>query len=203
MKKRIDIGWLATAALLLGACSGGGASEGRGASCSDPSPCGPGEACIVASGTGACSLSCTTTGNECSGTASCEGVGSLSANYCQPPPPSAEEPDGAPRASEEPHLRCSTDAQCDAIERGAVCALFAGDRECTVPCTARSQCNPPTLAGITVDFYACLADEGDRSRTVCVLDPACLGGDPLACVTIDTPTMPPDPFDPFDPMPGQ
>jgi hypothetical protein len=196
-------------AAVLGACgsgsgrrTGGDPREGAGAACSSTTECASGQACVVVAGIGACALSCSVSGNECSGQASCGPVGSISANYCQQPPPSGvPSEDSPPQADEQPSIPCVSDAECAAIEAGAVCATFEGERECTIRCSARSQCNPPSFGGITTDFFTCIPDEGDRSRTVCLPDVACFStSDPLRCVTIDTPTVPTDPIDPTDPM---
>lgn len=174
---------------------GGDPASGMGAACATTTDCPTGQACLVVDGAGACALSCTAGGNECSGSAGCEGVGVVEADFCQPPAPSDADPDSPPQPEEEPLLACETDADCAALDPGAVCALHLGARGCTVLCSARTECNPPPVAGVATDFYDCIPDEGDSSRTVCLLDEACLNAaDPLACVTIPTPPgdEPPD-----------
>lgn len=79
------------------------------------------------------------------------------------PPPTPEPP------SEPPRLPCNEDDDC---EGGLVCATFGGERDCTIPCAAESDCTPPTVAGVTIDVLTCGDDEG-ADRTVCVPDLAC------------------------------
>lgn len=206
MKRIVMVTGCLLASALLGACSnetdggrrtGGDPAEGAGDACETTTDCPTGQACLVVDGVGACALSCTAGGNECSGEAGCEGVGMVEADFCQPPAPSEEDPEMPPQPEEEPRLACTTDADCAALAPGAVCALHLGMRGCTVRCTARAECNPPPVAGFATDFYDCIPDEGDPSRTVCLVDEACLDAtDPLACVTIDTTPPGDDPMVP-------
>src|SRR5206468_3342432 len=114
---------------------------------------------------GACTLQCSASADACGGTASCDGVGSLTVNVCQPKKaaPSQSDP---PDPKSQPKLSCSTDAECSKLESGAVCAEWHGEHDCTIKCTEDSQCNPPAVGGVSIDFLACQADEGNKSRMV-------------------------------------
>ena len=75
---------------------------------------------------------------------------------------------------------CKDDDDC---EDGTVCATYMGERECTLECNIESDCTFQ-VGPITADFSTCGADETPgASRDVCLPDPACYTGDPLACFT--------------------
>jgi len=199
---RVCLSWFA--ALALAACGSGSSrpvgsspSSGNGAACQSQSDCPSGQACLTVGGVSACTISCSASGSECTGMASCGSVGSVSASFCRPPTMSASMADAgeAPRAEEQPKAPCRSDAECVALQEGAVCGASRGERGCTIVCSARSQCNPPAVGGIATNFMDCVTDESNPSRRICAPDPACFQpSNPYACVTL--PMMPPpNPFE--------
>lgn len=175
---------LALSLVSTAACDSG-SDAGSGASCEVSSDCPDEELCVRVGGESACAINCTLSASECSGTASCTGVGQVSASVCQVKEESSsteeeESPDDIPM------LPCSSDAQCAEFESGAVCAKWEGARDCTVTCESDGECNPPAAGGVTTEFFGCLADEGDQSRTVCLPRVECFD-DPTSCITTPGP----------------
>lgn len=143
--------------------------SGGSQACASTSECGGAQVCVRRGEVSGCEATCTTSANACGATAQCTGVGSLNVNVCQEPP----RPEDPPAPEEQPKLACKTDADCAAVQPGAVCAQFMGERDCTIPCTQESDCDTPSAGGLAFDFLKCTADEGDSSRTVCLPDPRC------------------------------
>lgn len=81
----------------------------------------------------------------------------------------ATEPENPEPPSEPPKLPCKTDDDC---EGDTVCAEFQGERECTITCTSETDCDVPSVGGISVDLLTCGQDEG-QDRTVCLPDLDC------------------------------
>jgi hypothetical protein len=80
--------------------------------------------------------------------------------------------------SEPPTLPCKTDADCDDTE---VCGTWMAESQCTLRCTAESNCDLPAVGGIRIDLLTCSADEGaGTNRNICVPDAACFSN-PLQC----------------------
>lgn len=178
--------WLTTVccALLIGLVGCGGESAtrsdpsaGKGASCATSAGCPSGQACVSVGGVSACSLVCSAAASECTGSASCTGVGSVSLSVCEPMP-QMDDPDSRPR------LPCAADGECAALDPSYVCASFMGARDCTIVCANRVGCNPPSAGGLTTNFMDCRPDEGTPGRSVCVPDPACLSN-PTSCYSFD------------------
>ncbi|MBH23287.1 MAG: hypothetical protein CMH57_02260 [Myxococcales bacterium] len=160
---------------------GGSASSGEGASCVTSADCGEGEACLAFGGQARCTITCSGSADACSGEASCGTVG-VSADVCQPPEaqPTAEDP---PASEEEvPRLPCASDAECEQIAPGLICATWKSYSECTRPCMTENDCSIPSAGGVGVDFLTCQTDEGDASRMACVPDEVCFM-DPTSCVS--------------------
>ena len=164
--------------------------------CSGQSDCADGTACVRSGSVSACQIECSADINACGASGTCSGVGSMGVNVCQPEP---ESDDGSssssssssgssgggntaqPDPEEQPALPCSSDAECAKLEAGSICALFKGSRDCTIPCTQESQCDIPAMMGYSVDFFTCIADEGDTSRDACLPDEACFSN-PMSCM---------------------
>ncbi|MFN3200554.1 MAG: hypothetical protein ACE366_19300 [Bradymonadia bacterium] len=170
--------------------TGGGAASGEysgdtAQACTTTADCEDGAVCVRLGDRTTCHLDCSVEGNECSGSAGCEGVGTVSVDICQPPAeaPSEENP---PAPEEEPRLPCQTDAECQVLDPTAICAQWRGARDCTIPCTMDSQCNPPSVGGISVSLLECATDEGDESRTACLPNAACID-DPQDCFSVPGP----------------
>ena len=170
-------------AFLLSACGGGTTqSDGSGGPCQSNSDCSDGMVCVsFGSVGGACTPQCGGSVTECSASASCTGVGSLSVSVCQ----EKVETQGEAKPEEQPRIPCTTDAECDAIHAGAVCAQWKGERDCTILCSANSDCEMPEMAGMKMDFMDCLNDERTDVdvRTVCLPDEKCFQ-DVGSCVQI-------------------
>lgn len=190
------------ASMALAACGpassrpvGSSPSSGNGAACQSQSDCPNGQACLSVGGVSACTISCSASGSECTGMASCGAVGSVSASFCRPATMSSSGADAsAPSAEEQPKAPCRSDAECVALQEGSVCGAFRGDRGCTIVCSQRSQCNPPAVGGLATNFMDCVTDESNPARRICAPDPACFQpSNPYACVTF--PMMPPNPFE--------
>ncbi|MBW2735149.1 MAG: hypothetical protein JRH20_22435 [Deltaproteobacteria bacterium] len=168
--------------LMLSGCSSDDDSQNK-TSCQSAADC-QGSVCVARGSTSFCELSCTAGGNECSASASCNGVGAVGINFCDDEPaPTAATP---PKAEEQPRIPCKIDAECSQLHAGAICAEFNGVRDCTIPCTTEAQCTLLAVAGIEVDFLACQKDQGNPSRQACLPDPAC-AQDPMSCVSISLP----------------
>jgi hypothetical protein len=106
----------------------------------------------------------------------------MSVNVCQPAPEAEEEAQAEPVPEEQPTLPCSTDEDCQEFSEIAICAMFEGVRDCTIPCGAEADCDMPTVMGVNIDFLTCLADEGDASRNACLPDKACWAN-PTSCIS--------------------
>jgi hypothetical protein len=177
------LGTLATLGTGLAACTDE-AEDGTSSAakaCATAGECPSGTVCLVIDGRGACRPVCDGAADECGASASCGGVGVLSVEVCQPPAP-APTPDDPPSAEEQPRLPCASDAECEAIDAGAICAQFQGSRDCTRPCVAETDCDIPTLGGVRTDFLTCLTDEGDATRKACLPDAACFAN-PMNCIS--------------------
>ena len=161
---------------VLGCGGENGESGGVGQNCETVTDCTGETVCVaIGSGESVCQLECSASADACGASGSCRGVGSLAVDVC------VDEPDGeTPDPEEQPRIPCSTDAECEELSPGAICATFQGARDCTIPCEAESDCELPALGGSAPDFFTCAADEGDASRDACLPDLACLD-DPLAC----------------------
>ena len=112
-------------------------------------------------------------------------VGSTSVSICEEPKEetSSGGEQSAPEPEEEPRIPCKTDAECDALQSGLICAQFQGQRDCTIPCSQESDRDTPAVGGMSIDFMTCIADEGDSSRNACLPDVACFNN-PMDCVTM-------------------
>ncbi|MFO0602268.1 MAG: hypothetical protein U0324_03790 [Polyangiales bacterium] len=182
--------WCVTSIALVACGAEGGAgapgspdASSNGAACAAQSDCPRGQACLTAGGRSACAVACSVGGDECSGTATCGPVGSASVNFCR----AATAPDDSSAAppEEPPRAPCRTDAECVAFGAGAVCGASRGARDCTIPCAARADCNPPSRQGVAVNVMDCVADAANPARRICVPDPACFqAGNPFACVSV-------------------
>lgn len=196
-----------TLALILTACGGadgdGGTAKGgtdtgsTGLTCASQSDCGDDSACLRVGDESTCHFTCWGSVDACGARGQCGGVASVEIDICQPKKAESAPEEATPE--EEVFLPCANDAECAALDPGAVCGTWMGGRDCTVPCSRDSECNPPAIQGISVNFYGCLADEGDSSRTVCLSRLECFD-DPTSCIS-GLPGVPPgeDPMDPFDP----
>lgn len=170
---------------------GGATDAGSLTGCSSTSDCAGGEACIGLNGEGQCHFTCTATADECGGSASCEGIGGVSLNVCKEKKeePSSSTGGGAAETTEEPEedwLRCATDEDCSVIDASAICGTWKGASYCTIGCSDDSVCNPPTVGGITTSFLACLTDEAQTTRSICVPREECFN-DPMSCIEMDVP----------------
>lgn len=158
-------------------------STNTSVSCQSSSDCGEGYVCLIVGNDGGCAAVCTGDTNACGAQASCGGVGVLDVDVCQEPQPESTNGTAeAPAPEEQPRIPCKSDAECSAVQPGAICALFQGQRDCTIPCTAEAQCDMPSLDGFAIDFMTCIADEGSSTRKACLPDARCFTN-PLACVT--------------------
>jgi hypothetical protein len=89
----------------------------------------------------------------------------------------------APAPEEPPRRPCKDDSGCDS---GEICATYEGERGCTIACTQESQCDIPSVGGITVDFLECAPDptpgqtrDACLPRAECYTNPqSCIGGFP-------------------------
>lgn len=157
--------------------------EGAHGSCTGLGDCSGGDICLAARDGGACVPTCTINGNECSGTATCNQVGTVSVNVCKKEPQSGSGGDSGSTEADEVYVPCTSDAECQAVEAGAICAADSyGDKQCTSPCSTESDCDVPGYAGYSVDFFSCQVDQADTTRHACLFDPKC-ENDPLSCTT--------------------
>ncbi|MBT6432049.1 MAG: hypothetical protein HOK97_11005 [Deltaproteobacteria bacterium] len=170
-------------AVALVACGGGSTAP----SCTTLADCASGTVCIGAgSGASACLPDCSVSTTECSASASCTGVGSTSVSICQEAEEEEQSSGGetaAPEPQEEPRIPCTTDAECNTLQAGLICAEFQGMKDCTIPCSQESDCDMPSVGGMSIDFMTCIDDEGDSSRQACLPDVACFN-DPMSCITM-------------------
>ncbi|MDP7040030.1 MAG: hypothetical protein QGI45_12780 [Myxococcota bacterium] len=196
LKQKIILGLFVTSLAGLGCSGEENPNDINSTPCSGQSDCADGTACVRSGTISACQIECTADINACGSSGTCSGVGSMSVNVCQPEP---ESDDGSsssssssssgggntaqPDPEEQPALPCSSDAECAKLEAGSICALFKGSRDCTVPCTQESQCDMPAMMGYSVDFFTCIADEGDSSRDACLPDEACFSN-PMSCMSV-------------------
>jgi hypothetical protein len=157
-----------------------GGDEGAASSCETSSDC-SGDVCVATSGAATCAPKCSLAGDECSGEASCQGLGSVSVSVCAPKP-KASSPSDPPRSDERPRAPCKTDADCAPLDPRAICAQWRGARDCTIACTSNDACAEGPVAGVEVDFESCQPDEGNAARSACLPRAEC-EDDPLACVT--------------------
>jgi len=168
---------------LAGCGTKGDSENGSAPPCESNSDCTSGLACVTfGGGAGVCTPTCSVSGDECSGSAGCKGVGALSVNVCQ-----EEEAEGeAPAPEEQPKIPCKTDAECDALHAGAICAQWKGVKDCTIQCMGEATCDMPEVGGMKLDFMTCIADERtDKDRTACLPDEKCFT-DPMSCVELGT-----------------
>ena len=179
-----------TACLALAGCGEDGNSsnsnsnstngpEGSVSSCATSSDCPDGHACIqLGAAPAGCVPTCSVSGNECSGSAQCAGVGLLEVDVCQPEP----DPMSPPSPETQPKVPCKVDADCQTAHPEAICAQWRGAKDCTIPCMNESACDPPTIGGITMDFMSCIDDERtDKERTACLPREECFNN-PLSCI---------------------
>ena len=172
LKRALVFHWLFSL-LCLCAC----ATESSSDSCATSSDCGAASVCARHGGTAVCAPNCSATASSCTGTASCEGLGVTSVNVCQEP----QDPNMPESADKQPQLACVSDADCEALQPGTICASFRGVTDCTIPCSAETQCDVPSVAGVSFDFYHCSNDEAQTSRQACLPDPACIDN-PTSCL---------------------
>ncbi|MBV72483.1 MAG: hypothetical protein CMH52_14255 [Myxococcales bacterium] len=181
--KKIMI-FMALAGVSLFGCGGddsdGDSGGGGAAPCTTSSDCPSGHACIqVGPAPAGCVPTCSVSGSDCSGSAECAGVGLLEVNVCQPEP----DPMNPPSPEEQPKIPCQVDADCAAAHPNAICAEWRGARDCTIPCMNEQACDPPSFAGITLDFSTCTDDERtDKMRTACLPREECFNN-PLNCIS--------------------
>ena len=145
---------LFNALLILAISVVGCDSEGTGSlrtagPCDTMSDCEGGTVCVVTAGVGLCSFDCSVSSDECGASASCKGIGALEINVCQ----EAEEEKAPEEVKEDdiPYIPCTTDAECQALDSGAICAEFQGRKDCTIPCSTqgeKSGCNMPPMMGV-------------------------------------------------------
>lgn len=87
-------------------------------------------------------------------------------------PPATGEPD---TPEEPPVIKCQTDEDCPP---GGVCAVYQGERGCTIPCDTDQDC-AVSMAGMEINLWKCEQEEG-AERTVCLPDPECFTN-PMNC----------------------
>lgn len=163
-------------ALTLAACNGGG--TGSNAACEVTTDCTGNEVCVRVGSDAACTTNCTANVDACGADASCAGVGSVGVSVCQEKKPEGADPD--PKT--EPFLPCATDADCTKVAAGTICAQSNGSKDCSIPCTQDSQCNPAPVNGVSTAFFACKPDESNMARTVCLPRQECFD-DPTSCLS--------------------
>ncbi len=171
---------------LLGCSSSSSSSSSGGASCVTSPDCTSG-VCVTVGSASACTPTCSASANECGGEASCQGVGSVGINVCAPPPASA----AAPKPEEQPKLPCKSDAECNTLQAGSICATWRGERDCTITCASDDACRLPAVGGVSIDFMKCQTDEGNSARQACLPRAECFTN-PSSCISINTPGVPSD-----------
>lgn len=165
--------------LALTAC-GDGKPHTKGP-CETQADCKDGTACLAfGDEEAACALECSISADDCGGEATCAGVGTIGVQVCQDNDRVTPD-DEVPAEDDRPRIPCKKDADCEALDPGAVCAQFDGLKDCTIPCYDESDCDVPSAGGVTVDFFTCLPDESDSSRGACMPDESCWD-DPLSCI---------------------
>ena len=183
---------VAVMSLSLVACGAedGEAPGDNAGTCFSSADCSGAMVCVSAgTGPGGCVPQCEVGAGECGGRASCQGIGAVSVDICQPQP----SPEAPPKAEEAPQLVCESDEDCAALQQGAICAEWNGIKSCTIRCEAESACNVQGFQAlgvtITTDFLACLPDESNSDRSACVPDESCFdaatGGGTVPCVSVD------------------
>lgn len=167
--------------------SGSGSNNGQPAGsvsgCMTASDCPEAHACIqIGNGPAGCVPTCSAMVDACGGSAQCAGVGALDVNICQEEKPEPD-PEDPPTPEEEPRIPCREDAECSELHPDAICAEWRGQRDCTIPCMNEEVCDPPAIAGITVDFMDCQDDQrSDKTRTACLPREECFNN-PLDCIS--------------------
>ena len=137
--------------------------------CETVSDCGEGYACLSAGVKSICTPICSGSMDECGAETSCGGVGMLSVNVCKPEQSEAEAKD----PEQQPSLPCKSDADCEILQAGTICATWKGHSDCTIPCSNESDCSLPVDFGVSIDFMACIDDEAE-ARTACLPDEKCI-----------------------------
>ena len=166
----------------LVACGGSSSAP----SCTTLSDCAAGTVCVSGGAAGSvCLPDCSLSASECSASATCTGVGSTSVSICEEPEEeeTSSGEQSTPDPEEEPRIPCKSDDECNALQAGLICAQFKGTKDCTIPCSQESDCDMPSVGGMTVDFMTCIADEANTSRTACLPDEACFTN-PMDCITM-------------------
>lgn len=154
-------------------------SLAAGDACSTTAECGDALYCVAFGDVAAvCTPSCDLQADECSASATCAGIGLLSASVCQEEPQEGESPDPEAAAT----LPCETDADCDGVEPGSICAEWNGYKDCTIPCDAEADCDLPGGLGFSADFFECAPDEAQTDRTACRPRAECFTN-PMNCVS--------------------
>ncbi len=189
MKSSFSSTLLSISACLLGtlgfAC-GGTSGAGTLTSCETANDCAGNEVCVGLDGAATCHIQCSANANECGGSASCQGIGGVSLDVCKEKKDEPSGSGGGDSTAEQPQedwLRCTADADCAAYDPSAVCGKWRGFSYCTVACQGDNDCNPPSVGGVTTNFIACTADEGNAARTICVPRESCFD-DPTSCIQI-------------------
>lgn len=192
MKKLLRLLLFVTVVLNFG-CSdddnnnnGGGDSENNTGSqegeCKTVSDCNDGYACLYAEEKSICTPICSGSMDECGAEASCGGVGLLSVNVCKPEQSEEEAAD----PEKQPSLPCTSDADCEALQAGTICATWKEQSDCTIPCSSESDCDLPLSSGVSIDFMTCIDDEA-KERTACLPDEKCIENI-MNCITGDVGT---------------
>jgi len=168
--------------LMLGSACGGSGSAGGGGSdgppCQTNAECSSGLVCLDTGFGGLCTPTCSVEANECGGSAGCSGVGLLEVNICKE---EAETP-AEVTPEEEPKIRCATDEDCALLQPGTLCVQWKGAKECTIPCAVESDCDMPSMGGMSIDFMTCGPDEAVQ-RSACIPRQECFV-DILQCITM-------------------
>ena len=178
---------MAFGSIFLTGCSGDDNAEGLPpgsvSDCMTASDCPADHACIqIGGGAAGCVPTCSGSVDECGGSAECAGVGSVDVDICQEEEPEVD-PDDPPTPEEEPRIPCQTDEECSALDPGAICAEWQGQRDCTIPCSSEEVCDVPEIGGVTIDFMNCQDDErSDVERTACLPREECFNN-PLDCIS--------------------
>lgn len=175
----VVVGALAACGSSTSSEPGGGGAGGQ--ACETTSQCGS-NVCVRVGDVATCSPKCSVNGDECSGSTSCQGIGTFSVNVCAAKP---SEANGAasPKPDEQPRLPCKTDADCQPIDARAICAQWKGARDCTIACTSNDVCKEPPVAGVEIDFESCQTDEGNTARKACLPREEC-EANPLSCIKV-------------------
>lgn len=167
--------------------------------CFASADCNSDEICVSAGiGPGACMPRCDVQADDCGGKGSCDAIGlSAEVNICK----EEATPENPPEPEEEPQIVCETDADCEALQPGTICAEWKGAKSCTITCASENDCMIPGQEYVITDFLTCLEDESNRARTACVPDEACFA-DTDSCITWDLPDGEAPPETPDAGVPG-